>query len=83
MFQWLLHLQPRLLSHFSVFVLPYSSSVHEVLQEYWSGMPFPPPGDLPNTGIELILLCVLYWQVGSLPLSPQGSPYANTVVIKL
>ena len=23
-------------------------------QEYWSGLPFPPPGDLPNTGIELV-----------------------------
>ena len=21
-------------------------------QEYWSGLPFPPPGDLPDTGIE-------------------------------
>ena len=23
-------------------------------QEYWSGLPFPPPGDLPDTGIELM-----------------------------
>ena len=22
-------------------------------QEYWSGLPFPSPGDLPNAGIEL------------------------------
>ena len=22
-------------------------------QEYWSGLPFPPPGDLPNPGITL------------------------------
>ena len=22
-------------------------------QEYWSGLPFPPPGDLPDPGIEL------------------------------
>ena len=22
------------------------------MQEYWSGLPFPPPGDLPNPGIE-------------------------------
>ena len=21
-------------------------------QEYWSGIPFPPPGDLPNPGIK-------------------------------
>ena len=25
-------------------------------QEYWSGLPFPSPGDLPNPGIELGLL---------------------------
>ena len=23
-------------------------------QEYWSGLPCPPPGDLPNLGIELM-----------------------------
>ena len=29
------------------------SSVHGILQqEYWSGLPCPPPGDLPNPGIE-------------------------------
>ena len=25
-------------------------------QEYWSGLPFPPPGDLPDEGIELTSL---------------------------
>ena len=25
-------------------------------QEYWSGVPCPPPGDLPNSGIELVSL---------------------------
>ena len=25
-------------------------------QEYWSELPFPPPGDLPNTGIERVSL---------------------------
>ena len=25
-------------------------------QEYWNGLPFPPPGDLPNPGIELTSL---------------------------
>ena len=29
------------------------SSVHGILrQEYWSGLPFPSPGDLPDPGIE-------------------------------
>ena len=25
-------------------------------QEYWSGLPCPPPGDLPEPGIELVSL---------------------------
>ena len=40
-------------------------------QEYWSGLPFPSPGDLPDPGLNLDLLS---WQVGSLPLSHQGNP---------
>ena len=40
-------------------------------QEYWRGLPFPPPGDLPSPGIEPGLL---YWQSGSLPPSHQGTP---------
>ena len=31
---------------------PPGSSVHGILQEYWSGLPCPPPGDLPDPGIE-------------------------------
>ena len=27
---------------------PPGSSVHGIFQEYWSGSPFPSPGDLPN-----------------------------------
>ena len=29
-----------------------SSSVHKILQESWSGVPFPPPGDIPEPGIK-------------------------------
>ena len=36
-------------------------------QEYWSGLPFPSPGDLPNPGIKPSV-------TDSLPLSYQGSP---------
>ena len=32
---------------------PPGSSVHGIFQEgYWSGLSFPAPGDLPDTGIE-------------------------------
>ena len=27
-------------------------SMEFFMQEYWSGLPFPPPGDLPKLGIE-------------------------------
>ena len=36
-------------------------------QEYWSVLPFPSPGDLPNPGIESESPA---WQEDSLPLSP-------------
>ena len=34
-------------------------------QEYWSGWPCPPPGHLPDPGIEAVSLCLLHWQAGS------------------
>ena len=37
-------------------------------QEYWSGLPFPSPGDLPMPGIEPSL------QADSLPSEPPGKP---------
>ena len=39
-------------------------------QEYWSGLPFPSPGDLPDPGIEP----ASSWQADSLPLRYLGSP---------
>ena len=40
-------------------------------QEYWSGLPFPFPGDLPNPGIELGSPAL---QADSLPSEPPGRP---------
>ena len=42
-------------------------------QEYWRGLPFPPPGDLPDTGIEPMSPSSAAWQVDSFPLSHLGS----------
>ena len=47
-------------------------------QEYSSGLPFPPPGDLPYPGIKPTLL---HWQADSLPLSHLGSPLYNILAI--
>ena len=43
-------------------------------QEYWSGLPCPPPGDLPDPGIKPISPAAPALQADSLPLSHQGSP---------
>ena len=29
-------------------------SIEFSMQEYWSGLPFPPPGDLPDPGIKAV-----------------------------
>ena len=42
-------------------------------QEYWSGLPFTPPGDLPDPGIKPTSPVSPAFQVDSLPLSHQGS----------
>ena len=55
-------------------------------KEYWSELPCPPPGDLPNLGIELTSLVSPSLQAGSLP-GPLGKPLlgyswlTNNVVI--
>ena len=51
---------------------PPGFSVHEFSrQEYWSGLPVPSPGYLPNPGIEPQSLTL---QADSLPSEPPGKP---------
>ena len=45
-------------------------------QEYWSKLPFPTPVDIPDPEIEPVSLCLLHWQVDSLPLSYLGSSWS-------
>ena len=67
-----------MLSHFShvqLFSTPWTVAHQAPLpmefsrQEYWSGLPFPPPGDLPDPGIEVG--SPILWAV-SLPIEPTG-----------
>ena len=50
------HVQP--LSHVQLFEIPWTAILSTPLpigfsrQEYWSGLPFPHPGDLPHPGTE-------------------------------
>ena len=46
-------------------------------QEYWSGLPCPPPGDLPNPGIKPRSPAL---QENSLPFEPRGKPYPDLCV---
>ena len=43
-------------------------------QEYWSGLPCPPPGNLPDPKIEPVLSAPAVLQADSLPRSHWGSP---------
>ena len=71
----------QLLSRVQLFATPWAVANQALLsrvffrQEYWSGLPFLPPGDLPDPEIKLMspaLQCLLYWQVDSLLLSHWG-----------
>ena len=63
------------LSHAQLFVTPWliahqvSLSMEFSKQEYWSGLPFPTPGNLPNPGIKPGSLAL---EAGSLTSEPPG-----------
>ena len=67
----------KLLSHVRVFATPWMVAYQAPLstgfsrQEYWSGLPFPSPGDLPNPGIEPGSPAL---QTDALPSEPPGKP---------
>ena len=68
------------LSHVRLFETPWTAARQAPLpmeflrQEYGSGLPFPPPGDLPDPGIGPTSPESPALQVDSLLLSHQGSP---------
>ena len=49
-------------------------------QEYWSGLSCPPPGDLPDPGIELGFPAL---QADSLPAELPGKPLLDTTLIQI
>ena len=52
-------------------------------QVYWSELPFPSPGDLPNPGIEPMSPDSPALQADSLPLSHLGSWYLDNNILKM
>ena len=77
------HTHIYMLSHFSpvqLFVTPWTAA-HQVplsmgfpRQEHWCGWPCLPPGDLPDSGIQLCLIMFPALAGDSLPLAPPGKP---------
>ena len=71
-------------SHVRLFATPWTVAHQAPLsmgfsrQEYWSGLPFPSPEDLPNPGIEPGLPAL---HADSLPAEPQGKPSLLTSVL--
>ena len=65
------------LSQVRLFVTPWAvahqapPSMEFSRQEYWSGLPFPSPGGLPDPGIEPECLAL---QADALPSEPPGNP---------
>ena len=70
-------MHPKLLQ---VFVTPRTVAQQTPLsmefsrQECWSGLPCPPPGDLPSPGVEPVPSVTPSLQADYLLLSHQGSP---------
>ena len=64
-------------AHVQILVTPWTvayqapPSMEFSRQEYWSGLPFPSPGDLPNPGIEPRSPAL---QAEALPSEPPGKP---------
>ena len=73
-----------------VYVLSCFSCVHQAplsmgffRQEYRSGLPLPPPRDLPDPGIKPISLASPALQAGSLPLVPPGKPSERRLTLNV
>ena len=80
------------LSHFSrvwFYVTPWTVALRAPLsmgfsrQEYWSGLPYPLSGDLPNPGIQPVSSASPALRVESPPLSHRGSPKLVDAVLYL
>ena len=69
------------LSHVQGFANPTNCSLPDSLlsvefssQGYWSGLPFPPPGDLPDPGIKPVSLACPALAGGFFTVEPPGKP---------
>ena len=72
------------LSHARLFVTQWTAapqapqSMGSSRQEHWSRLPCPPQRIFSTQGLNLCLLWLLHWQMGSLPLAPPAKPICWT-----
>ena len=77
------------LGHTLLFVTIWTVACQSLLsmgfsrQEYWSGLPWPSPGDIPDPGIEPTSPAALALQANSLLLSHQGRPGSFDWLLKI
>ena len=67
-------------SHVQLFAIPWTVARRSMgfsRQVYWSGLPCPPPGDLPDSEIQPTPPAAPALQADSLLLSHQGSPFLS------
>ena len=70
----------KLLSHVQLLATPRTTAYQAPLsmgfskQEYWSGVPLPSPGDLPDPGIKPESPTL---QADALPSEPPGKPWSQ------
>ena len=75
------------LSHIQLFAIPWTAA-HQVSlsmglsqQEYWSELPFPSPGDLPNPRIEPMVSVAPALSSGFFTTEPPGKPPGSFLII--
>ena len=74
------------LSRVQLFAIPWtvvyqaSLSMGFSRQEYWSGLPFPSPGDLPDPGIKPGSPAL---QAAALPSEPPGKPHISIIGMQI
>ena len=52
-------------------------------QEYWSGLPFPSPGDLPNPGVKPASAALADFFMAELPGKPHNEGYSSHNTIQI
>ena len=73
----------HMLNYVQLFATPWTVACQAPLfmgfyrQEYWSGLPFPTPGDLPDPGIEPTSPVSPALVVGFFTTEPPGKPHLD------